>query len=445
MKHRILVATVAVLALHAVLADDPPPRTPFPAIDRHVVLTDDLAPIRLRGALALRAAARWGQRGMAHHNVLAAHDEAWAEPRYRLTLDYAPLATVRGQLELTSRRFPEATPLGSAREERTGAGELRLLEPRLEQAWLQSTQQALWVRAGLQGLHYRLREDGEAWLLDVLEARSPFDGRPVTSGAGIRATWSDDIIDQPLHGDLFYLRLLRGAFEDDGESVWGGNLDLLVNGPRRGLQQLINVIVSGIHRDSAHVTSAGLGFDWHLSDRWELFAEGYGQAGRIAIHTRDRRSHTGQAARIGARHTWYHLRSEPYVELAGGYRGGSSSEPRFLSLGDIDTFKLIEDDVLGLGARDNAASLRARAGLDLAPAIGEPVALELRYGYFRTARQGRQLPRQLGHELDLEWRWRPAGDRIELGGGAGVLLDGRDRDGELRHAGLLWIELVIRF
>lgn len=408
--------------------------------------------ISLSGALMARGAVRRRLFPDGVGGALPGGTDAGVSPLLRLRADMALSDPDgwSGRVQLANRRFPEAAAFGSDLDDAAGVGSAsRAGEPLLEALWSQLRFENGWLlRAGLQDLHYRLREDGEAWLLDLLEARSPFDGRPISTGGGVRTTYKTDIFDQDIHIDSWYLRALKDGLRDDGEALWGANLDLLLGGPRRGLRNLIHLTLLGANRDGEHLITAGGGLDWHLSDDWEVFAEAYGQVGRLGED--ERAAHRGLAFRAGVRRTWFRLRSEPFIELSYGHRAGGSGSIGFRSYGNLDTFRLLEDDELGLGQQSNVASIRLRAGLDLSPAFeAKPgtVGLELRAGSFRTPQRVSERSRRLGHELDLLLRWRPS-ESVELGVGGALLLDAQhfaDGPGDSSRASLLWLEAVFRF
>lgn len=381
------------------------------------------------------------------------------EPRLRLDLELKGIADrpLDFALRVVNRRRRE---LATADDKDAGrrVASPNALEPRAERAYFELGKLIgpEWsLRAGLQNLRYELRTHGEALFMNLARAESPIDGAPISTGAGGRGTRRWFVLDQPLDVDVFALETLESEALHGGELVWGVNADLLIRGPADGVDNLANAIACVMSRGDDQVGTLGGGVDWHLSRYWELFGELYGQIGErvIARRTRDHRAWSGA---VGARRTWWNLRSEPYLEagavyVSGGDPDGSHSRD-FASYENVETFKILEDDDFGTDVDRNYWSLRLRAGLDLSPAIGEKVLFEVLYGYFRRATHERGRDDALGHEVDLRLTWK-ATDALDLTLGGAALFDARhfaDRPPGRGGSGsdralLLYLEAVLRF
>ncbi len=385
-------------------------------------------PLSLSGYIRLTGLARSGYRSDgAATKVMSGDRDALLDPRLTLDLELRHSGgRLAAKLRLINRHLPDAVPPGADRGDFPDApDEAAYAQPWPQQAYLdlRNTWGPLLLRGGLQPLRYALREQSGAFLLDLPEAESFEDDHSIWAAVGGRSTYKWELLNQPLWLDLFYLRTLARELRDGRESVWGLNADFMPAGPRSGLNNLLNVIVAGISHGDRHVGTVGGGIDYHLSDFWELYGELYGQFGD--------RGGEG-AGQLGARHTWFDRRSEPYLELSFEYRSRD-----FISYENVDTFRILEDDILGLDVDNNYWAVKLRAGLNLEPALNEDILLELRYGYFRTAEGVGGIARQLGHEIDLTLRWR-VDESVTLSAGAAALLDSEhfeDRDG--KSTGLL--------
>ncbi len=392
--------------------------------------------LSLSGYIKLTGIARQGYRSDGiNRQLLAGDDDAFIDPRLVIDLEYrAPSDRASARLRLVNRHFPDAVLIGAASSDFPQAPDQAAtaqIWPELAYGELKELYGPLLLRGGLIPLRYELREVGGAFLIDLPEAERFSDNAPIWAAGGGRGTYQWDIFNQPLYLDLFFLRTLGTEFRESQEAVWGANLDWLVAGPRAGLDNVFNLILAGFSSGGKHIITLGGGSDFHLSDFWELFGEAYAQAG-------DRGAEGG--GRIGARHTWFDRRSEPYIEAAFSYRSAE-----FVSYENVDTFRILEDNDHGFDVDSNYWSLRLRAGLNLAPAIKHDVLLELLYGYFRTASQAGGLHPQLGHEIDLKLRWR-LNEKVTLGAGAALLLDSKhfDERGQ-RRASMFYLEAKLKF
>lgn len=448
-------AIVLLLLTAVVAAADPPAAVrvdPFPG----PWLSTELAPGGRRLVLSLggqlRATAAY-RRGLAGRSGGADRDEGLFDPRLTLELKAAlddPKLTAFARL--SHLQPPEARPIGASGDDRLASRPERILRPRLEQAWLQAEDlpiERLLVRGGLLDLRYGLRPSGESFFLHLAGADSPFDRAVLGGGLGGRVTYRFEPLNQDLYLDAFGLRLTASDLEDTGETLLGLNADLMLAGPTKGRRNLVNLIAAGIARDGRALLTVGGGVDYAYSPYWAFHVEAYGQWGRRTGPLGQRQRLSAWAGRLGVRHTWFDRVSEPYVELgasylSGGSRPGATSSREFTSYEDVDTFRIVEDDDLGLDLQSGYASLRARAGIDLSPALERDVRLELRYAYF----EGVGRTRRIGHEVDLELRWK-VDPRLEVGGWAAILLDSAhlaaSRRGASSTALLVGLELALRF
>lgn len=197
--------------------------------------------------------------------------------------------------------------------------------------------------------------------------------------------------------------------------------------------------------DSERVYTLGGGFDYWPTPDIRLYAEGYLQRGKVPIAAGavDQRSH---ALRAGLRLQKHSHPRQPYIDFSAWSFGGSDESPgtrdgNFVSLGDVDSTIVMEENDYGLGLRSNYQALKVQVGFD----IRKFHRLDAVAAWFR--RDDTDFDSTLGLELDL-WYTRQFSSNVDLRYGMGYLFNAdhfKDALGAHSRAAIFRMEMTLKF
>ncbi len=246
---------------------------------------------------------------------------------------------------------------------------------------------AMSLRMGIQPLAWDLRGNGDELFLNVDEGFAGeaggfcamYDADPVmlTAFAGTIVETLSDKQDVALYA-------VRGVypFEDDMSTVAVG--------------------VACVDLDSHKMLAADVGVDYFLNEDTELYGEAVFEFGEIAQDV----DAAGWGGYVGGKYTASDYEYTPSIDLSYWYLSGDddaadTDEENYISMEDVDTFAIIEENHYGYDIDSNFWGVKLVA--DARPA--EDVTVCLKGGYFVLNEVASGEADDLGTEIDGSITW----------------------------------------
>jgi hypothetical protein len=267
----------------------------------------------------------------------------------------------------------------------------------VEQAYAETWFDPAWMlRAGMQGLRLQNRPAGigEPFFLDLAEAESFFGGvtfpPPASAAPPALTTAVRNTVERlgsnpagvRLRFDPHPLAMMEAFALNVAESPPGGlpvnrseyllGIHSSVAIPEDVSTFLVATFHSGPYR-GARLFTVGAGADLYVDDArtLELFAEAYGQLGRLIDESGfDVEKEAAWAAQAGVRRRFGDFWIEAsYWHLTGDQNPADGSDQAFQSYENVDQFLVLEDDEIGLDLDTNYRAVKLSAASGLGPGL----------------------------------------------------------------------------
>ena len=252
------------------------------------------------------------------------------------------------------------------------------------------------MRIGIQNLAWDLRGNGDEFLLNLNENHNY--GSVWEAGAW-RATYDAD----PLMFEGFVATIMETLGSRTDVALYGASATYLIDDMSKCQLGLLV-----LNNDSVQTYWVDLGVDYWVDEGLEIYGEGAYQFGEWSDALLGEIDAAGMGGYVGAMYTANEYEYRPSIDLSFWYLSGDddlfdTDSEWFLSLEDVDTFAIIEENHYGWDFDSNY--MAAKACGSAKPA--DDVTVDVKVGWFKLVEE---LPGSdkddLGIEVDASLTWQ---------------------------------------